>query len=231
MRFKLSLLSIISFAAACHTVSSSEEGSLATRCAIATAVEKTTTDSPGDPTPLPDSPDDCPVCRDADGNPLPPDACVVHDYVCKEEPTDTTRATLVDHELAVITAAENSPAIAYYGACDGAGGTCEQRDFAYALYGNEVAVATFSNHETHVYKIPEVSPGVRVTAVRAHQPIFPLLLSSASYYNVGVQVVFVTDDGETIMAGGDIQNDCRVTADAGGSEAPNPNVPCWCTQC
>jgi hypothetical protein len=173
---------------------------------------------------LPTSPTDCPVCRDASGNPLSPDKCVVHDEVCvgvSGNPGGS--AAQVTQTLTVVQAATASPAIAYYGACDGNGKTCEQRDFAYQLTGNEVAVATFTSGTT-VYAIP-----AGATAVKASQPIFPLLPASAFFHNPGVHVVFRDQAGNTVDAYGDMQNDCRVVADSGSQ--PPSNVPCWCTQC
>ena len=219
----------LSLFAACGTQTSSSDDSLAKKCAITATAATISDGSDGDgaPTLGPADPTDCPVCRDADGKLLPAEDCVAHDYVCKAEPTDTAlRGTKVDHELTVIESADHSPAIAYYGACDGNGGQCEMRDYAYSLYGNEVAVATFSGGVTHVYAIPDGA-----TAVQASAPIFPLLPRSASYANDGVHVVFVTDDGEQVEAWGDMQNDCRVSADTGGTDQPDPSVPCWCTQC
>jgi len=217
----------LSLFAACGTQTSSSDDSLAKKCAIA-EVAATIGGGDGSPGTLgPADPTDCPVCRDADGKPLPAGDCVAHDYVCKDDPPGTSSlGTKVDHELTVIESADHSPAIAYYGACDGGGGQCEMRDYAYSLYGNEVAVATFSGGVTHVYAIP-----AGATAVQASEPIFPLLPNSASYANADVHVVFVTDDGDQVEAWGDKQNDCRVTADGGGTDKPDPSVPCWCTQC
>jgi hypothetical protein len=132
-------------------------------------------------------------------------------------------ATMVSQTLQVVQPAAGSPAIAYYGACDGNGHTCEQRDFAYELTGNELAVATFGTGTT-VYAIP---PGA--TAVRAHEPIFPLLPSTAGFHNPAVHVMFKTAAGATVDGYGDMQNDCRIVSDNGSQ--PAANIPCWCTQC
>jgi hypothetical protein len=173
---------------------------------------------------LPTSTDACPACRDVNGNVLPPSSCTVHDDVCvgvSGNPGGS--ATLVTEALTVVQPATGSPAIAYYGACDGNGKTCEQRDFAYELIGNELAVATFTGGTT-VYAIP-----TGATAVKAHQPIFPLVPITAGFHNTAVHVVFKDQAGTMIDAYGDIQNDCRVVSDDGSQ--PPADVPCWCTQC
>lgn len=173
---------------------------------------------------LPTSPDACPVCRDANGNPLPASSCTVHVEVCEGVSGNPGgSAMMVSQTLTVVQPATGSPAIAYYGACDGHGQTCTQRDFAYELTGNELAVATFNNGTT-VYAIP-----TGATAVRAPQPIFPLLPSSAGFHNPAVHVIFKNQAGANVDGYGDMQNDCRVVADDGSQ--PPSNIPCWCTQC
>lgn len=173
---------------------------------------------------LPTSPDACPVCRDVHGNPLPASACTVHVGVCEGVSGNPGgSAVLVSQTLAVVQPASGSPAVAYYGACDGHGHVCEQRDFAYELAGNELAVATFGTGTT-VYAIP-----AGATAVRAHEPIFPLLPASAGFHNPAVHVVFRSAAGATVDGYGDMQNDCRVVADDGSQ--PPSGIPCWCTQC
>lgn len=173
---------------------------------------------------LPTSPDQCPACRDVNGNPLPASACTVHVGVCDGVSGNPGgSATMVSQTLTVVQPATGSPAIAYYGACDGHGQTCTQRDFAYELIGNELAVATF-NGGTTVYAIP-----TGATAVRAPQPIFPLLPSTAGFHNPAVHVIFKNQAGVNVDGYGDMQNDCRVVADDGSQ--PPSNTPCWCTQC
>jgi len=227
----LTLLSPLTFAA-CQTGTSTASDDLIAKC---TATTTTTTvviggggsgsdGGGGGGSGLPTSPDACPVCRDVNGNPLPASACTVHVGVCDGVSGNPGgSAVMVSQTLTVVQAATGSPAIAYYGACDGNGHTCEQRDFAYELTGNELAVATF-NSGTTVYAIP-----TGATAVRAHLPIFPLLPSTAGFHNPAVHVVFKNQAGTNVDAYGDMQNDCRVVAD-NGSQPPS-DIPCWCTQC
>lgn len=237
----LLLSPLVAVAAGCQSPVDATEQSLIAKCAIAIpdvvagpggggiATDPGPGPGSGGPGPggpgLPTKTDACPVCRDAAGNPLPPSACVVHDGVCMiEDPNPGADAARVTQTLEVLQHATHSPAIAYYGACDGNGKTCEARDFAYELIGNELAVATFSGGTTTVYAIP-----AGATAVRASEPIFPLLPITAGFRNLDVHVVFRTAAGATVDGYGDMQNDCRVVADDG--RAPPADVPCWCTQC
>jgi hypothetical protein len=230
----LTALSPLVFAA-CQTSIDTTEQSLIARCTttVGTATSEIVvgpgggggSGGTGGGSGLPTSPDSCPVCRDANGNSLPASACTVHDDVCVGVSGNPgASAVRVTQTLTVLQAATATPAVAYYGACDGNGKTCEQRDFAYQLFGNELAVATFGSGVTTVYAIP-----TGAGAVKASQPIFPLLPSSAGFHNPAVHVVFRNQAGATVDAYGDLQNDCRVVADNGTQ--PAGNVPCWCTQC
>jgi len=234
----LTLLSPLAFTA-CQTGTSTASDDLIARCTTTTTTTATVPIGPGGGSDggspgggggsgagsgLPTSPDACPVCRDVNGNPLPASACVVHVGVCDGVSGNPGgSAVMVSQTLTVVQAATGSPAIAYYGACDGHGQTCVQRDFAYELTGNELAVATFTSGTT-VYAIP-----TGATAVRAHQPIFPLLPSTAGFANTAVHVVFKNAAGANVDGYGDMQNDCRVVADTGSQ--PPSDIPCWCTQC
>jgi len=209
----------------CSSPTSEVSESLAVKCAV---ISTTAIATPGlgpapDPSPLPKSPAQCPVCRDADGNALPPEKCVVHDDVCtgvSGNPGGT--AVTPTQELTVLEHAEHTPAIAYYGSCDNHGGQCENREFAYQITGTELAVATFTGGITTVYAVP-----FGAGAVKHAQPIFPILPATAFYHNPDVHVKFVDLLGHTVDGYGDMQNDCRVVADSGTSS----DVPCWCTLC
>jgi|GEM_PF-4721067 len=231
-------------ATACSTNVESASQSLAVKCTVVdtlptvtSTLVSTTTPLPTDPsptpiptpdptpTPMPTTPTDCPVCRDASGNELPADKCVVHDDVC-HIPAGNPGADAVHptQALEVMEAATASPAIAYYGSCDGNGGQCEQREFAYELTGTELAVATFSHGVTKVWAVP---PGAH--AVKSSEPIFPILPATAYYRNLNVHVVFRNALGQRVEGYGDMQNDCRVVSDDGSQ--PSSDVPCWCTLC
>jgi len=181
---------------------------------------------------LPTSPDQCPACRDADGKVLDPSMCVVHEGVCMVS-SDNPGADAVEltQTLQVIQAATDSPAIAYYGACDNKGATCDDgREFAYGVVGNELAVATFSGGVTTVYAIP-----AGAAAVKTGKPVFPLLTPGTGYANPNVHVQFRNAAGVVVDGDGDMQDDCRVVASASGPPVNGEQVdnlpPCWCTQC
>lgn len=233
-------LSVLAPLAACNTPTDATGQGLIARCQVTTTTAALSAGS-GIPGPgsgsgsgsgsgLPTSPDQCPACRDADGNALDPSLCKVHEEVCvvsSDNPgADAVRLTTT---LPVMEAATASPAIAYYGACDGMGSTCDDgRDFAYGLTGNELAVATFSGGVTTVYDIP-----IGATAVKIDKPVFPLLQRDAGFANPKVRVVFRNIAGVLTEGFGDIQNDCRVVSGgpAVDGEAVTETPPCWCTQC
>src|SRR5262244_3602085 len=106
--FRVPMLSLAAVAslAACQVQTSSNTESLAAKCAIDTLDIATTTPPVPTPTPDPVSPADCPVCKDADGKPLPADACEVHDDVCHVDSSSTTGGVYPTRQLQVVERAE-----------------------------------------------------------------------------------------------------------------------------